>query len=290
MAGDPTVTIPFPLFLIMTAAIILFLVFFLLQIFKKRVPHILENINNRLDQLEKIGADFNKISNLFMVPHVRGGLGETILNELLGTWLPAKAFALQFPFRDGSRVDAVVRIGNYIVPIDAKFPLERITEIFNKNEEPGKVPPAVRRTFLKYADDICRKYIKPDEGTLDFALMYIPSEKVFYSTFILETGELLTECLHRGVVPVSPSGLFLYLQTVSFGFRGFSLPEKQKVLLRLIYQLRKDFSLFAKSYTLAGNHLKNLAAAYEESVLRMGRVETNLDNLEKTDSDNKDLN
>jgi DNA recombination protein RmuC len=291
--------------LITAVAVLTTLVVILLVLLIRRTsaggPVTLDTISNQLDKLQALGEDFSALSNLFLIPHARGGLGETLLTELLQTWLPSKAYSLQYSFRDGNRVDAVIKIGNYIVPVDAKFPMERVGEVMEKRaaEGPGKGPgkdPSsgrtageIRRTYLKYAEDIGRKYIRPEEGTLDFALMYIPSEKIFYNSFVLDSGDLLSECLQMGVVPVSPSALFLYLQTVAFGFKGFSLPERQKELLKTVYQLRQDFKAFLKTYSLTGNHLKNLINAYEDSISRLDKVERGMTKLEDPGAGDKDL-
>jgi len=267
--------------LIAVSALAFILIILLIRSRGAAAPAVLADIHRKLDQIEKIGEDFSTISNLFLIPHTRGGLGETLLKELLASWLPKKAYSLQYTFRDGSRADAVIQIGNYIVPVDAKFPMERVQAVLEGSWEPGTMPAELRRTFLTYADDIGRKYINPNEGTLDFALMYIPSEKIFYRTFVLDSGELLAGCLEKGVLPVSPAGLFLYLQTVAFGFKGFALPEKQKELVRHVSQMRKDLNAFNKYFELMGTHLKNLAASYDESRTRLNRVEQDLHRVEE---------
>jgi DNA recombination protein RmuC len=243
---------------------------------------ILSDIDRKLDQIERIGDDFSTISNLFLVPYSRGGMGETLLNELLASWLPAKAYSLQYSFQDGSRADAIIRLGNYIIPVDAKFPLERVRSVLDGSQGPGALPADIKRTFLQYAEEIGKKYIHPNEGTLDFALMYIPSEKVYYSTFLLDPGDLLAGCLEKGVLPVSPAGLFLYLQTVSFGFKGFALPEKQKELVRNVAQLRKDLAAFTRYFDIMGTHLKNLSASYDDSRSRLGRVDRDVSRIEES--------
>lgn len=267
--------------LIAVSALAVILLFFLFRTRGAARSPLLADIDRKLDQIEKIGADFNTISNLFLIPYTRGGVGETMLKELLASWLPGKAYSLQYSFRDGSRVDAVIRLGNYIVPVDAKFPLERVQDALESSWEPGAMPSELRRTFLGYAEEIGKKYINPSEGTLDFALMYIPSEKIYYRTFVLDSGALLAGCLEKGVLPVSPSGLFLYLQTVAFGFKGFTLPEKQKELVQHLSQLRKDISAFNKYFELMGTHLKNLASSYEESRSRLRRVDRDLHRIEE---------
>jgi DNA recombination protein RmuC len=126
---------------------------------------------------------------------------------------------------------------------------------------------------LKHVDDIARKYIQPGEGTMQFALMYVPSERVYYEVFADSDGGLVTEALRRGVIPVSPSTLFLYLQTVAYGLRGLVIPEQAQELSREIAQLRADFRRFLKTQELAGTHLRNLQKAFDEAAVRIARVD-----------------
>jgi DNA recombination protein RmuC len=145
----------------------------------------------------------------------------------------------------------------------------------------GSAPSAeVRQAFLRHVEDISKKYIQPKEGTMRFALMYIPSERVYYQVFADSDGSLTEEALRQGVVPVSPSTLFLYLQTVAYGLRGFSLSEEQAEMVRIVQQLKGDLSLFSKNYSLAGTHLKNLQRSFEDSSARLSRIELLVERLE----------
>lgn len=239
-----------------------------------------ENINRRLDQVEQLSRGVEDLSRLFLIPHARGGIGESLLEELLRNWLPRRSYATQYSFKNGTRVDAIVKIRPYIIPIDAKFPLESVRRSMTDLPPGSDVPSDVRQAFLRHVEDIAGKYIQPEEGTMQFALMYIPSERVYYQVFADSGGALTEEALRKGVIPVSPSTLFLYLQTVAYGLRGFAFPEEQRELVRIIGQLRGDLSQLAKSYALAGTHLKNLQKAFDDSYTRLARVEVIVERLE----------
>ena len=101
---------------------------------------------------------------------------------------------------------------------------------------------------MKHIDDIATKYIRPDEGTLEFALMYLPSEALYYRAFVDNDGSLMSDAVSRGVVPAGPSSLFLYLQTVAFGLRGLGLTGRERELTSLIRQLNHDFGQVTKSF------------------------------------------
>jgi DNA recombination protein RmuC len=261
----------------------------------------LDQIARQLEKIERIESGVNNLSQIFLLPRTRGGIGEKLLEELLKDWLPEKSYEFQYSFSGGQRVDAVIRLAAYLVPVDAKFPMESIRSIFdpggdsdtdsgtiidiNSGQDSGSkaLPGEIRRALERHIDSTAQ-YIRPSEGTLQFALMYIPSESIYYELFVRDTG-LLETAVHRGVVPVSPSNLFLYLQTVVYGLRGLSFPKKQRELTKSIYQLRKDFSALEKQLQLMGTHAKNTWKAYEETVSRLQRVEFLIQRFEKLESD-----
>ena len=238
-------------------------------------PHPFEAISRIEKQLEQV-------YRIFTLPQVRGGVGEVLLSEILASWLPKRQYRLQYGFAEGTRADAVIFLGEYKVAIDAKFPLESLRSAM---EEGAALPAEARRAFRTYVQDIASKYIRPSEGTLQFALMYIPSEKIYYRMFVQDEDSLLEEALQFGVVPAGPSGLFLYIQTVAYGLRGFSLPEEQRELARLLSQLRKDFDEAAKSFSVLGTHAKNLTKSYDETRRKIDRMEYTLGRLREGTSE-----
>lgn len=214
------------------------------------------------------------LSEIFLVPRTRGAVGETVLAEMLASWLPRKSYELQYRFRSGARVDAVVRLGQRLVPIDSKFPLEAAGRFFASNPAPETgLPGDVRKAFGKHIADIAERYIRPDEGTMAFALMYIPAEPVYYSVFVERPDELLADALRQNVVPVSPGTLFVYLQTVAYGLRGLALPENLKALSGELARLRSDLAAFRKTFDVANTHLRNLSRTFDDAGGRLGRIE-----------------
>ena len=245
---------------------------------RRRESGSLEGIAKRLDQLDNL-------TRLFLVPHTRGGVGETLLAELLHTWLPEPAYDLQFRFASGTIVDAVVRLGDHLVPVDAKFPLEQVREVL-ENEPEADIPNRVKRAFMSHIEDIASKYVRPNEGTLEFALMYIPSEAMYYRAFVDGDGSLMRDSVERGVVPVGPSNLFLYLQTVAFGLRGLRLNTHQRELIDIIAQLMRDFREVSKSVETTATHLRNAQKNSDELLSAMRRFGALLDRLGVYDGSN----
>ncbi|WP_455383307.1 DNA recombination protein RmuC [Salinispira pacifica] len=231
----------------------------------------LETISSRLDRIDDLSKRVGEISDLFLVPHTRGGIGETFLAEYLANWLPRGAYDLQYSFRNGQRADAVINVGGHLVAVDSKFPLESI----RRSMQEGKkgVGADARRAVIRHVDDIASKYIQPAEGTLQFALMYIPSERVYHYLFVEQENQIMAEALRRSVVPVSPGTLFLYLQTIAYGLRGFSLPRSRRELADLAQQLRKEVADLSQVMQLAGNHLRNFQRAFEEGGARVERLD-----------------
>ena len=270
--------------MILASAFAVILVLLIIIIVKRRpagTADLLELLGRRLERFEELSQDVSNLSKVFLVPHMRGAIGETILAELLRSWLPSKSFELQYSFSSGARVDAIIKLGEFLVPVDAKFPLESVRRSIDENNEGGIVTPEVRRAFLRHIEAISSKYIRPEEGTLQFALMYIPSERVYYHAFVESDSELLEESIRRGVVPVSPGGLFLYLQTVAYGLRGFSFSRKQRELVEITLNLKREVETVKKLFETGNSHLRNLSKNRDDAA---GRLENVSRILERMDS------
>lgn len=239
-----------------------------------------------LQQIDTVRGELRELSDLFLVPQRRGSVGETLLGELLASWLPEGAYELQYGFSNGTRVDAVVRLGAKLVPVDSKFPLEamRRTTPAGGGQSPA-VPAEVRRAFTRHVADICERYINPAEGTMSFALMYIPSERVYVELFASGADELMQQALERNVVPVSPATLFLYLQTVAYGLRGLAIPARTRRLLESLAALRTELDAFSRSFELAGGHLRNLSRAFDDAGGKLERVAGRIDRLDEDRDD-----
>ena len=168
----------------------------------------LEEANRKIYE---VGKDIASLQEILRAPKLRGGLGEFFLEDLLVQILPAHHFSTQHSFRSGEKVDAVVKLGSSLVPIDSKFPLENFKRILEATSEEDKA--RAKRQFAaevrKHIDAIAAKYIVPDEGTYDFALMYVPAENVYYETIIKDEslGEknLSQYALSKRVIPVHPT-------------------------------------------------------------------------------------
>jgi len=239
----------------------------------------LTKIGEELGRLEHLASDVEHLRSVFLTPRRRGIVGELMLEQLLSDWLPRSAYSLQHSFRDGARVDAVVRLGEYLVAVDAKFPLESLGES-GASGDPGKLRAAATKALRPQIESIAQKYIRTDEGTLPFALMYLPSEHLYYEVFVAEDGPLWRFALEHGVVPVGPNALLLYLQTVAYGLRGFAFSEQGLTLSAALSRLSKDVGALGREFKLAERHFQNFENSFRsvgEGYRRVAGDTTRLD-------------
>ncbi len=244
-------------------------------------------LQESFNKLEDLSRRMDDLGRIFIIPRTRGGLGETMLEQLLENWLPAAAWRRQYRFADGGQVDAVIRAGSFLVPVDAKFPLEQISSLLtggNSESSDRKVPAAERKIFLRYAREISEKYIRPEEGTLHFALLYLPSEHLYYRCFV-EDSSLAGDFLTYNVIPVSPSSLFLYLQTIAYGLKGLALPERAKELRSHIHRIKGETERLERQFSTAAHHLKNLQSSFDDTRTSLVRLSSTAQRLSDGESE-----
>jgi len=238
-----------------------------------------QEVQSRLAQLDEankrileVGRSIASLQEILRAPKIRGGLGEFLLGDLLAQIMPAEYFTLQHSFKSGERVDAVIRLSQGLVPVDAKFPLENFQKGLLAEDDGAK------KSFLKlfaadvkkHVEAIASKYILPHEGTCDFALMYIPAENVYYEAFIkdeaLGEGKSLREyAFVKHVVPVSPNSFYAYLHTILLGLRGMKVEESARQILRDLGGLRGQLDKFHEEFRKLGKHLEQSKGSYDSS-------------------------
>ena len=238
-------------------------------------------------RMEQVGRDIAGLEQILRAPKVRGGLGEILLERLLEEILPGGSYRLQHAFRGGDRVDAVIVLGDRLVPVDSKFPLENFRRLVEEPEEDRRR--TVRRAFVRdvrnRVDEIAKKYILPDEGTFDFALMYIPAENVYYEVIVTDGDEadedaLLTYALSRRVIPVSPNSFYAYLQVILLGLKGLRIEQNAREILATLGRLTGDLARFREHFDTLGKHVTNAKNKYEEAATALARFEAKLENVE----------
>jgi len=233
-------------------------------------------------RVRDIGRDVVSLHDILRAPKLRGGLGELLLGDLLAQVLPARHFTLQHTFQNGERVDAVVRLGPALVPVDAKFPLEDFRRLLEAGDDETRT--RARRAFVarvrKHIDDIATKYILPDEGTYDFALMYVPAENVYYEAIVRDDGgndrELSAYALERKVIPVSPNCFYAYLQAIVLGLRGLRIEARAQEVVGQLARLAGDLGRLQDDFRVLGRHVTNAAQAHAAADRRLDRLTAKL--------------
>jgi DNA recombination protein RmuC len=227
----------------------------------------------------EVGRSVNELHDILKAPKLRGGLGEFFLADLLGQILPAENVRLQHGFQSGERVDAAIALGGGLVPIDAKFPLEDFRRMLEAPDDDARA--RARKAFIarvrKHIDDVAAKYILPDEGTFDFALMYIPAEHVFYEAVVRDdTRELVSYALEQKVIPVSPNTLYAYLQAIVLGLRGLRIEARAQEVMNELGRLGGDLGKLREDVRLVGRHLGNAQQAFAAADRKLEKFEQRL--------------
>jgi DNA recombination protein RmuC len=230
----------------------------------------------------ELARDIKSLQNILQSPKMRGGLGEFLLEDLLSQCLQADSFRIQHSFGRGTVVDAALFIGQRILCVDSKFPLENFKRMFSTDAEVEKK--ALRKTFLsdvkKHINDISERYINPDENTFDFALMFIPAENVYYELIVREDSQLYEHCLTRKVIPVSPNTFYAYLQVILMGLRGLQISDQAKEILAQLQQLENDMARFENDFSKIGGHIRDAQSSYQKSDERLQRLKRKIANME----------
>jgi DNA recombination protein RmuC len=256
-----------------------------------------KNVNDTLGQVhEKMGRVFQasqkiqelaggmtRLEDLLKPPKVRGNLGETFLEHALSEALPPGSWEMRHVFPDGTIVDAAIRVGEFLVPVDSKFPLENFRRSKEATDEADRK--RARRDFAgdvrKHVDAIATKYIRPGDGTYDFALMYVPSEAVYCEIVFDEDGVSIADwaAAERRVIAVSPRLLHVYLATVCTGLRGMAVEERAKEILEHLSDLRREWDLVEDPLRTLGTHLRNSQKQYDAARGAFDRFGGKLDTI-----------
>lgn len=225
------------------------------------------SITDQLQNLEKVLTHQKQ----------RGALGEAALELILSNILPPTAYQLQYQFKDGDTVDAVIITKDGMIPVDAKFSLDNYNRIVNETDESRKEE--LEKDFkndLKKRIDETAKYVRPGEGTLPFAFMFIPAEGIYYDLLVNEVGavkvntrNLIDYASHeKKVIIVSPTTFSAYLQSVLYGFRAFKIEESAQQIIGRVEELRKHLAAYEDYMKKLGNALgttvNHYTAAYKE--------------------------
>jgi DNA recombination protein RmuC len=244
----------------------------------------ISQIQRQLGEVQQAGKQMSQtaqtLEGILGGAKSRGSLGEVTLERLLEDSLPSAQYAMQYRFSSGEAADAVIKLRDKkLMAIDSKFPLDAYRRIATEGDE-------ARRTFATavkgHADAITKKYIVPDEGTLDVALMFVPSETVYYE--LLQTSDskgqsLDAYCRDKKVIAVSPNTLYAHLCVIAMGLRGMQMEENAQRLLESLSGMEKQMEKFADKFGTLGTHLKNAQQSYSESDKLFERAQNTLETM-----------
>ena len=249
-------------------------------------------IREELKQVQETMKGISSFQEIFKAPKLRGQWGEASLErQILAEYFPKEFYDTQYLFSSGEQVDAVLKLPNQkILPIDSKFPLDNFIKMMEteKDEE--------RQTFCKKfindvklrIQEISSKYIRPSEKTVDFALMYIPAEAVFYEIMFNLKGENLAEYARsKKIVLASPNTIYLTLRTIIDWFRETQISRQTQEILKRLSKIQSDADKLMEDFRKLGNHLKNATSAYDNSEKRLSLFSEKVDKLLETQETKK---
>jgi len=236
-------------------------------------------VSKELGKVQEIGRQMKDFQDFLRSPKLRGNVGEQILRDLLEQVLPKNNFSLQYQFQEGQIVDAIVKTKQGIIPIDSKFPIESFKRLNQaKEDEKEQYCKEFVRDIKKHIDDISKKYILPQEGTVDFALMYVPSEPVYYE-ITLNQPELLDYGYQKKVYFVSPNSFYYFLKIIMVGLEGAKIEEASKKILEGLKAIQQESMKFGEELNTLTSHIDHAKSSSERVQNRYGRLIGKIENL-----------
>ncbi len=260
--------------------------------FNKRLDNAAEammGVQKKIGEFSEIGRSMQELQSYLQSPKLRGSIGEHVLKELLSQCLPPDLFSLQFSFQNGERVDAVIKTSQGLISIDSKFPLTQFKGMMSASSEVAKEE--ARKEFVKdvkkHIASISKKYILVSEGTLDYALMYIPSESVYYE--IINQADLFDYASSLRIVPVSPMSFYAYLKVILISHEGAHIQKQAKEILTILTGMRSDYQKTEESLGLLHKHLGNAVNQSSQSIHYLGKLGQKLESTSSLSQGTKPL-
>ncbi len=249
---------------------------------------IISQVTEKLTKLDEtnrqvvgFAEQLQSLENILRNPKQRGILGEYYLETVLKNVLPPGAFQMQYGFSDGTIVDAVVFVDKHIIPIDSKFSLENYNRLIETKDviEKKRLESAFV-SDLKNRIEETAKYVRPEENTMDFAFMFIPSEAVYYDLLINKVGAITEDTNNliyyagkKKVIVVSPTSFLAYLQTVLQGLRNQKISEQAREIIKEVERLGKHLFAYSEYFHKLGGHLGTVVSAYNKADKELEKID-----------------
>jgi len=250
---------------------------------------IIKDVTEKLTKLDETNRQvinftdqLRSLQDILQNPKQRGVLGEYYLETVLKNVMPPGSFKMQYEFSDGSMVDAVIFVKDRLIPVDSKFSLENYNRLLETRDEGERRRlEAAFRDDLKQRIDETAKYIKPEEGTMEFAFMFIPSEAVYYDLLINKIGAVKSTTRdliqyaagEKKVMIVSPTTFLAYLQTVLQGLKALQIEESAKEIRKRVGELGRHLSSYELYMKRLGGHLGTTVNAYNSAYKELGKID-----------------
>lgn len=245
---------------------------------------VIRTVQKQLGGLQEFGNDMKDLSNVLKSPKLRGGLGEQFLYELLESFLPHDHFKTQYKFKDGAICDAVVYTERGIIPIDSKFPMENFAAMIKaeSQEERDRLKKVFISDVKKKVDEIASKYILPEEGTTHQAVMYIPSENVYYE-LLVNTPDVESYSKNKNVVMASPNTLAYFLKVLLVAFHQQRLEKHAGEVLKALDGIKLEAEKFNGELDILERHISNGYKSMDGIRMKFSRLFNKIENIQMID-------
>ena len=254
-----------------------------------KAAEVIRDVSREVGQMSEIGRSMRELQDFLKSPKLRGNIGEEVLKDLISQTFPKNSFYLQYQFSSGEKVDAAIKTDAGILPIDSKFPMENFAKMVKAvtQTEKDSYKKEFTRDVRKHIDDISKKYILPEEGTMDFCLMYIPSEPVYYE--IANSPELLDYARRKRVYAVSPTTLYAHLQVILLSFEGKKIESRSREVFAMLRALRVDYEKVNENLGVLGRHINNASSQFNNVTMSFQKIGKKIDKSREIESGNEKL-
>lgn len=246
---------------------------------------VIRDVGKEVGQMSEIGRGMRELQDFLKSPKLRGNIGEQVLKDLISQMFPKNTFNLQYQFKSGVRVDAAIKTDAGILPIDSKFPMENFQKMTKAESEKEKndLQKEFIRDVKKHITDIAKKYILPEEGTMDFALMYVPSESVYYE--LVNITEVMDFAKRSRVYIVSPSTLYAHLQTILLSFEGKKIEGRSREVFKMLRAIQGDYEKVSGNMEILGRHINNASGQFSNVSSGFGQLGQKLNSTKSLEGD-----
>jgi len=253
-----------------------------------RAATVIRDVGREVGQMSEIGRSMKDLQDFLKSPKLRGNIGEQVLKDLISQIFPKNSFYIQYQFKSGERVDAAIKTDAGILPIDSKFPMENFQRMMKhqlKDDDYSILQKEFGKDVKKHIVTIAKKYILPEEGTMDFALMYVPSESVYYE--LVNMLDIMDFAKQSRVYVVSPTTLYVHLQTILLSFEGKKIESKSRDLFKMLRALQIDYNKVEENMFVLGKHINNASSQFVNVNMGLTQIGQKINSTKNLDGEKK---